>query len=98
MQFATPANSLRLFDLVKSSSDKFLNAFYFALKDNLVCETIDTAQHTCFNLNKRYRVVTLGGELYEPSGSISGGGQPKRGGMSSRLVEEFSEAQIGEVA
>ena len=79
-------------------SDRFLNAFYFALKDNLVCQTIDIAQHTAFNLNKRHRVVTVGGDLFEPSGNISGGGQPKKGGMSSKQVEEFSEAQIQEAA
>ena len=39
-------------------------------------------------------MVTLEGDLFEPSGNISGGGQPKRGGMSSKMVEEFSEAQI----
>ena len=79
-------------------SDKFVNAFYFALKNVLVCETIDIAQHTAFGLNTRHRVVTLGGELFEPSGSIAGGGQPRKGGMSSKVVEEFTEAQIQEAA
>ena len=96
--FNTPANSKRLFDLVKPASDKYLNAFFFAIRDNLVCETIDIAQNTAFNLNRRHRVVTLGGDLFEPSGNISGGGQPKKGGMSSKVIEEFSESQIQQTA
>lgn len=43
-------------------------------------------------------MVTLGGDLFEPSGNISGGGQPKKGGMSSKVIEEFSESQIQQTA
>ena len=92
--FEAPQNSQRLFDLVKPGSERYLNAFYFALKNVLVCQTIDDAQHAAYNLQQRHRVVTLAGELFDPSGNISGGGQPRRGGMSSKMVVEFSEAQI----
>ena len=33
--FQAPAGSQRLFDLVKPKNDKFLNTFYFAMKDTL---------------------------------------------------------------
>jgi chromosome segregation ATPase len=36
-------------------------------------------------------VVTLKGEKIEKSGTMTGGGKPRTGGMSSRFVEEFSE-------
>lgn len=72
--FEAPQNSQRLFDLVKPGSERYLNAFYFALKNVLVCQTIDDAQHAAYNLQQRHRVVTLAGELFDPSGNISGGG------------------------
>lgn len=33
----------RLFDLVKAKEDKFLTAFYFALRDTLVAKDLDQA-------------------------------------------------------
>jgi chromosome segregation ATPase len=39
-------------------------------------------------------VVTLKGDLIEKSGTMSGGGKPKTGGMSSTLVQEYSDEQI----
>jgi structural maintenance of chromosome 4 len=40
--------------------------------------------------------VTLKGELIEKSGTMSGGGKPKTGGMSNVVVQEFTEEQIRE--
>lgn len=34
--------------------------------------------------------------MIELSGTISGGGRPQKGGMSSKVVEEISESQISE--
>lgn len=61
-----------------------------------MCDNIEIATHTAYNLDKRYRVVTKNGELIELSGTMSGGGQPKQGGMSAKLIEEFTENQIHE--
>lgn len=38
-----PENVPRLFDLVKPKDDKFLTAFYFALRDTLVAKDLDQA-------------------------------------------------------
>ena len=38
-----PENVPRLFDLVKAKDDKFLTAFYFALRDTLVAKDLDQA-------------------------------------------------------
>ena len=38
-----PENVPRLFDLVKAKEDKFLTAFYFALRDTLVAKDLDQA-------------------------------------------------------
>jgi len=75
---------------VNVSDEKFKDAFYFGLKDTLVCDGIDLATKIGYG-NVKYRVVTLRGELIEKSGTMSGGGKPRTGGMSSKLVEEFSE-------
>jgi len=42
-------------------------------------------------------VVTLDGNLIELTGTMSGGGKPKRGGMSSKPVEEYSEVELYEI-
>lgn len=95
-EFRCPENAVRLFDLIQPSQEKFKDAFFFALKNTLVCQEINSATHTAYNLERRHRVVTLQGELIELSGTIAGGGRPRSGGMSSKLVEEFSDAQIEE--
>ena len=61
----------------------------------MVCEGIDLATRIAYGA-VRHRVVTLRGELIEKSGTMSGGGKPKTGGMSNVIVQEFSEDQINE--
>ena len=39
----SPEDVPRLFDLVKPKEDKFLTAFYFALRDTLVAKDLDQA-------------------------------------------------------
>jgi len=44
---------------------------------------------------ERHRVVTLKGEVIEPSGTMSGGGQPMRGRMGSKIVnDEYSAESV----
>ncbi len=95
-EFETPRESKRLFELVKPNDPIFRIAFYYALKDTLVCQNIDTATAIGLGSNggKRYRVVTIKGDLIEPSGTISGGGKPKSGGMSAQRVDEYSEHEV----
>ena len=101
--FQAPPNSHRLFDLVQSKDQKFLNAFYFALKDTLVANDIKIASDIAFknapgeHHGRRHRVVTLRGEIIEASGVMSGGGRPPRGLMSNKIIEEFSEEDIRRV-
>ncbi|CDW77228.1 structural maintenance of chromosomes protein [Stylonychia lemnae] len=94
--FESPQGSNRIFDLIKIPDDKFRVAFYFALRDTLVCDSIDLATRIAYG-QQRFRVVTLKGELIEMSGTMSGGGKPKTGGMSSVQIQEYSEDQIKEV-
>jgi len=92
-EFRAPKNSERLFDLINTKNDKFKLAFYYALRDTLVTKDLDTATNIAYGPT-RYRVVTLKGELIDLSGTMSGGGKPKRGGMGHKMKEEISEEEI----
>jgi len=61
-------------------------AFYFAFRDTLVTDTIDHATQIAYS-GKRWRVVTLEGDLIDISGTMSGGGTRKqRGGMTRSVA------------
>jgi structural maintenance of chromosome 4 len=81
----TPENVHRLFDLIKPKDSRFAPAFYKGVFNTLVADDLVQAQRIGFG-KKRWRVVTLAGQLIDPSGTMSGGGtKVQRGGMSSKL-------------
>ena len=55
--------------------DEYLNAFYYAVGETLVVEDRETAH----KLIGKYRMVTKSGDLFEKSGSITGGSVKKTG-------------------
>ncbi len=55
--------------------DEYLNAFYYAVGETLVVEDREVAN----KLIGKYRMVTLSGDLFEKSGSITGGAVKKTG-------------------
>lgn len=55
--------------------DEYLNAFYYAVGETLVVEDRTVAN----KLIGKYRMVTLSGDLFEKSGSITGGAVKKTG-------------------
>jgi len=71
----TPNHNLS-FDLIRFQADRFKLAFYFVMKNTLVCENLDVATEVGFGRN-RMRCVTLNGEVIETSGAMTGGGRPK---------------------
>jgi structural maintenance of chromosome 4 len=84
----TPENVPRLFDLVRPKNEIFAKAFYKALSNTLVADDMEQANRIAFGA-KRWRVVTLAGQLIETTGAMSGGGnQPARGAMSSKFTPE----------
>ncbi|KAI1378122.1 nuclear condensin complex subunit Smc4 [Hypoxylon crocopeplum] len=90
----TPENAPRLFDLINAKEDKFRPAFYHALQDTLVAKDLAQANRIAYGA-RRWRVVTLDGELIDKSGTMSGGGSTvKRGLMSSKLVADTSKEQV----
>ena len=82
----TPENVPRLFDLIKPKDARFAPAFFKGLSNTLVADDLAQAQRIGYG-KRRWRVVTLAGQLIDPSGTMSGGGQRvSRGGMSSKFA------------
>ncbi|KAJ7589585.1 RecF/RecN/SMC [Mycena floridula] len=90
----TPENVPRLFDLITPVNAKFAPAFYKAISNTLVAETLDQANRIAFGGAKRWRVVTLGGQLIDTSGTMGGGGQPQRGGMNSKFAAQTVKPDV----
>jgi structural maintenance of chromosome 4 len=90
-----PASATRLFDLITPKDEKFKLAFYFALRDTLVAKNLDEATSLAFVDGKaKYRVVTLGGDLIDISGTMAGGGKARKGGMSQQQGTVASLAAV----
>ncbi|KAL3899166.1 MAG: hypothetical protein SGCHY_002240 [Lobulomycetales sp.] len=88
-KIATPESVPRLFDLIQPRDDEdgvdFCPAFYHVCRDTLVASDLAHARRVAFGgSSKRWRVVTLDGQVIDASGTMSGGGtRVSRGGMSS---------------
>ena len=90
----TPEDVPRLFDLIKAKHEKFRPAFYHSLQNTLVAKDLAQANRIAYGA-KRWRVVTLDGQLIDKSGTMSGGGNTvKKGLMSSKLVADTSKEQV----
>ena len=86
-KIATPENVPRLFDLIKPINPRFAGAFYKGVR--LVADNLDQANRIAFGGQRRWRVVTLAGQLIDSSGTMSAGGNyVSKGGMSSKVAAE----------
>ena len=90
----TPDQTPRLFDLITPKHPRFAPAFYMAMRDTLVADNLENAERIAYS-GKRWRVVTLGGQLIDVSGTMSGGGtRVNRGGMSSKLAADHVSPDV----
>lgn len=90
----TPEDVPRLFDLIKPRDPKFAPAFYNNLYDTLVAKDLTQANRIAYGA-RRWRVVTLDGQLIDTSGTMSGGGtRVIRGKMSSKQVAETTREVV----
>ncbi|QKX54402.1 uncharacterized protein TRUGW13939_01488 [Talaromyces rugulosus] len=90
----TPESVPRLFDLIKPKEPRFAAAFYSVLQNTLVANDLQQANRIAYGA-RRWRVVTLDGQLIDMSGTMSGGGtRVAKGGMSSKQVAETSKEQV----
>lgn len=93
----TPENVPRLYDLVKPKDARFSPAFYNVLQNTLVAKDLQHANRIAYG-EKRWRVVTLDGQLIDKSGTMTGGGTTvSKGRMSSKLVAETSRDQVSKL-
>lgn len=91
----TPENVPRLFDLIKPKEPRFAPAFFKGVGNTLVAENLEQANRIAFGSQRRWRVVTLAGQLIDSSGTMSGGGNHvARGGMSSKLAAEAVSPEV----
>ncbi|KAJ7446895.1 condensin complex subunit SMC2 [Mycena galericulata] len=66
-------------------------AIEFVFSDTLICDSPEIAKRVTFADAVKLRSVTLAGDVYEPSGSLSGGSAPSTSGILVR-VQELLEA------
>lgn len=93
----TPEGVPRLFDLVKPKEPKFAPAFYSVMQNTLVAKDLEQANRIAYGA-RRWRVVTLDGQLIDVSGTMSGGGtRVARGGMSSKQVADTTKEQVSKL-
>ncbi|KAF7330368.1 Structural maintenance of chromosomes protein [Mycena venus] len=67
-------------------------AIEFVFSDTLICDTPEIAKKVTFADAVKVKSVTLAGDVYDPSGSLSGGSAPSTSGVLIR-VQELLEAE-----
>ncbi|KAK8090813.1 condensin subunit protein [Apiospora phragmitis] len=74
-------------------------AMGFVFGNTLICEDAETAKRVTFDPNVRMRSITLDGDSYDPSGTLSGGSAPNSSGVLitlqklNDLTRQLGEAQ-----
>ncbi|KAJ0363353.1 hypothetical protein COL922a_014476 [Colletotrichum nupharicola] len=53
----------------------------YVFGNTLICNDADTAKRVTFDPSVRIKSVTLDGDVYDPSGTLSGGSAPNSSGM-----------------
>ena len=92
--FQTPENAPRLIDLITVDDPSIKTVFYQYLKDTLVAEDMDQAKRIAFG-DRKFRVVTLSGDLIETSRAMSGEGCEKMSGMmDSQATTKKNEVNL----
>ncbi|XP_072320218.1 structural maintenance of chromosomes protein 4 isoform X2 [Eucyclogobius newberryi] len=90
----TPESCPRLFDMVRVKDETVRPAFYFALRDTLVANDMEQATRMAFQKERRWRVVTLKGQIIEMAGTMTGGGRVMKGRMGSSINTEVSQEEL----
>jgi structural maintenance of chromosome 2 len=63
------------------------NAMSYVFSDNLICTDADSAKRVTFSSEVGVRSVTLEGDVYDPSGSLTGGAAPSGSGILIKAQE-----------
>lgn len=73
--------------------DEVSAAMDYVFGSTLVCEDADTAKRVTFDPSVRLKSVTLEGDVYDPSGTLSGGSSPNSSGVLVTL-QKLNETSI----
>lgn len=72
--------------MIRVEDERLLPAFYFALRDTLVANDLTQASRIAYGA-RRYRVVSLKGDVIEMVGTMSGGGRTQFRGKMGETVK-----------
>lgn len=61
--------------------DEVANAMAYVFGDTLICDDAESAKAVTFNKAVGMKSVTLQGDVYDPSGTLSGGSAPSSSGI-----------------
>lgn len=67
--------------------DDVSKAMEFVFGNTLICPDAETAKTVTFNRNVKMKSVTLDGDIYDPSGTLSGGAKPSTSGILVKVQE-----------
>lgn len=70
-----------------SYKDEVANAIAYVFSDNLICADAESAKQVTFSRDVGVRSVTLDGDVYDPSGTLSGGSAPSGSGILIKVQE-----------
>ncbi|KAM0328197.1 hypothetical protein ACHAQA_005604 [Verticillium albo-atrum] len=79
--------------------DEVSSAMEYVFGNTLVCADAETAKKVTFDPNVRMRSITLEGDAYDPSGTLSGGSAPTSSGVLvtlqklNELTRQLKEAE-----
>ncbi|TNN83531.1 Structural maintenance of chromosomes protein 2 [Liparis tanakae] len=62
-------------------------AMEYVFGSTLVCDTLDNAKKVAFNKQVMTKTVTLGGDIFDPQGTLSGGARSQSASVLSSLQE-----------
>jgi structural maintenance of chromosome 2 len=69
----------------------------YVFGDVLICNDKESAQQVTFNKTVGVKAVTLDGDVYDPSGTLSGGAAPNSSGILVKVQElKVVEKEIAE--
>ncbi|CDO76576.1 hypothetical protein BN946_scf184950.g2 [Trametes cinnabarina] len=72
--------------------EEVVNAMFFVFGSTFICDDAETAKQVTFSREIGVRSVTLDGDVYDPSGTLSGGSAPNSSGVLLK-VQELLEAE-----
>ena len=78
--------------LVNGDND-IQTALQYVFGSTLVCDTMENAQKIAFHPQVKAKTVTLGGEVYDPAGTLTGGSSSRRESVLSELSKYRDDMQ-----